>query len=260
MGRLVQPLVQPLRQRLVPVGPSSGAGGGGSTVPSWVEALRAPSGDLPLFAYNFANGGSGQGWDGTNNATLTVAQTWEAAPWGSWNTTSIIDGLGLSDTGQSPVTKTGILPGSTLAGATLLVEARVYGDATIDTGGWVFAHLVDLPGDNGEGGADLRWSAALDRNVLSVTSADGLPGVNDTITGKVSRVRGVVNYTVDGNDLVGSANGRTNVTGPGAVRVDGPNTVAPQNNGGGTDIPVYLTLVAVYALQSPTALPTLSAL
>lgn len=118
------------------------------SVPAWVEALRAPSGDLPLIVTDFENN---RGWNAGAECTLSSLLV-ENLAWGQFNPTSIVAGKGLtafqSDQIGSPVL-TADTSGLWVTGYTYMVETSVPADAT-DCGGSGTLTAFDDPDFNFE--------------------------------------------------------------------------------------------------------------
>lgn len=233
-------------------------------IPAWAAVIRAlganPS-DL-LFTYNFAAGGEGQGWNNVAEETLALAACWETPFWGGtpFAPSTIIDGLGLGPSAASNATTLAGLIQALPSGGTLFIESKAYVPVTVDTVSQTFVHLVDNPDDNFEGGLDLHDDNGADESYLTLSNGNGSTSIVDTITGKQLILRGACNYTTDGTPIVGSINGRANVNRNGSSVGSAPNTLAIHSTGNATDVPVYLTIVAVFLSQLDSALPGMSTL
>lgn len=234
------------------------------TLPAWIEDLRAPSGDLPVFAYNFAAGGQGQGWDGSLSRLLTVDQAWVAPFWSpNWDPGSIFSGRGLEPNSNPGITPLGLLPASVQgpAGATLRTHAKAFGGATAATVGEVDCNMSNLPNDSNDGNFQVTWIDGAADMQITLGDCDGNVVATDMFGPKTSEMRAAYNYRWDGADLYGSINGRPNVRGAGRLHPDVANCVYSTNtHTGATDAVIYVTIVAVYTPQPLTDLPTLSAL
>lgn len=240
---------------------TGGGRGGGEepVVPAWVTALQAlganPS-DL-VFAYNFV---ANEGWDGVNEELLDD-DMWVrpgaggGAPFGFWDKTYIVEGVGLTPGPNLHCsTPLGLLPASIADGATILLERKFYSGSTLDGQGTL--HLYDYDGDTTDGG--LRLNALGDPN-FEAGNFDGSHPGDDFVAGAMT-LRGVQNILGDGSDIVGSANGRPNVTGAGSVAANPVDAVYVNNSDGyTTDAPWVATLCAVFTTQLAARLPTMSA-
>lgn len=250
------------------LGKASGGSGGG--IPAWAVALRDLASNPTdfLFAYNFATGGTGEGWNNTTQELLTLNDAWQAGspgnPVGGPYLGDIVSGFGIVQAGSGINTGTtvdGTLPNLS-TGATILFQAQAYTPVTSITDARPFLHLVDLPDDNFEGGINLKWDAENDWNQFRLENGNGVPSLVDTIEGKVNSMRGVCNYLLDGSALAGSVNGRPVGTATGSVVSVAPNTLTIDNTAvfGTSDVPVYITIVAVFLLQPEVSLSSMSAL
>lgn len=234
---------------------------GSAGIPAWAATLRdlvSNPADF-LFGYNFASGGTGEGWNNVTQELLTVEQSLAAPPtFGTWSTSFIIDGLGLSANDENfGETLPGVLPPSVSAGATVFMEARTYAPVTTDTGALLRLHVIDAA-DTFDGGLNIRFRGGLDQHDLELEDGGGHIVATDIATPKGTLVRAASNYVVDESDLAGSINGRAVVSGPAELVVEVPPTAVWVGNKSNTDVPVYVTIIAVFALQSAVALPAIS--
>jgi hypothetical protein len=107
----------------------------GLGVPSWVSALKSPSGDVPTIAADFQNG---QYWAGGRSATLADVVT-NNANFNPWNPASVITGLGVvCATTANPVNNNGaiLLPPSLHDGLTYFTKVISNGSPPINNPSW----------------------------------------------------------------------------------------------------------------------------
>jgi len=236
-------------------GNDAGAAGG---VPAWVEALRAPSGDLPIVAYNFAFGGSGQGWggdDGINPTTLTVEECLEAGAY-IWNPATIIDGLGLtaaSDAHPSFVEE--LVPLSIWTNGATLYLQTVPNTPTASRLGFAY-YMWENPNFGFWGAVNHLWSTDMTNNPVEYQGND-FNSTTDTPSPTATTVMKSVLSVYPSSDCKGSSNGGAVVTVPNIPASTTPNYITLE--GGGTANICYAQIMAVYALQPSGDLPTMSA-
>lgn len=239
------------------------------TKPAWVsdlEARFANGAADTLVLYNMAAGGIGQGWDGINQRTLTLAETFEPAPFTTSHLAdNIVDGVGLAPAsdGNYNVTIDGLIPHADLVdGVTTFIEMTTNGVAvTNSTAGWGLCCITDLPDQNNESGIEPRWITSSTDCEVDTSNADGAFTINDTIA-KPTMLRAAANVYPDGSDLEMSVNGRSVVTGPqGTSAVASPTAgIINNHDPGGSDTPVYVTIFGWIKTQPAANLPTPSAL
>ena len=229
----------------------------GGEVPAWVEALRAPSGDLPEFAVNFETKECWGGLGGVDQAVLPITTLESNPEWGEgFDPDAIVLGQGLPLLGANTCPN---LPGSYLSAATLANGATMMMEASItDTPGYVNCSLWD------NGTFSITSNAVLDftphPDVRLLLQGQGGASQADVFTPVGALARAVYSQYFNGTGgLVGSINGRPNISCASTAPAHGGNNCGLDTFDPGT-ADHFCTIWAIYALQPDVDLPAMSAL
>jgi hypothetical protein len=230
----------------------AGDGGGVGGVPAWVEALRAPSDDLPTLAFDFKNS---RYWDGTAESTDPLSCLHEDTDWGAFDVSSITPGLGMgtlgADNNAAPVVNADISASLLATGLTFLIVANAQAGAAFD------CELNQLPDYNTEYAAELFTNGESIPQMQAVNQTDNIVVHWDSPT-VIGTVKSCATLAVAKLDWAYNGTAVASAT-PTVTPSDPWNTICLQTIGTDTVLS-YIELVALYPPQPVADLLTLSAL
>jgi len=210
----------------------------GATGPAWVEALRAPTGDLPVLAADWKNG---RYW--LYDAEAAETDLFEQnTDWGSYSAGSAVPGSGLA--GSNPILTAGA---KTVVGdqCTVLFVAKFSAGNK-----YVSLEYTDLPDYVSQRYAQFCTAGFSSLVEIYETAQDVLVNLDNATTGSSQKMAATVGI----NHFAGSAKGQTP-----ALTAEPETPAKPY-----TDIGIavasgtYLELIAIYEMQPDSDLPTLS--
>lgn len=250
------------------------AADGSPAPPAWVQALQAPSGDLPTLAADFKNGNY---W--ANGALTTLADMfYENTNVGPWNATGVVDDQGLGgnwdvngdpqpDRPPSfPNVATDLIPTAWLtAGATLLMQTFTTAPTTVGQGIGAATFLWDSPDFSILSALEMDYATGGALNQYDSFYINQLANqIDDNITPTPAVCRAVINQVLTLGTMYGSTNGGTVQSQVTTLSIN-PATDLNINcywDNGPTDPhgtgEVYVTLWAAYDLQPHADLATMS--
>lgn len=232
----------------------------GGSVPAWVEALRAPSGDLPVFAADFRNG---RYWNTDAECDFEDLLAPDVN-WGNWNPAELVPGFGLLGYNEEGSNGLVFVPAqaAVLAASGFTAMVEVYaplGSVSTYGNGFVvvaadlpdYNFYIDVCGRNvsEDHGGPVQAHLTLNSGtvVTANTGGDGpgttrTAGTNLISSGAISTLGGAV------------------ATGTDEDPATGLNTLGVYASVGDASDPVYMALAVVYPPQPNADLPAMSAL
>lgn len=230
-------------------------------VPAWVQALAAPSGDLPALALDFKNG---RYWTGTAETTDPLDVLEENTDWGPFDVSSIVADHGLTSVNganSEPVVKSVLTTALLVSGFTGVATTNQADDGSEAYNAFDL-EMVQLPDYTSEYSVEMQSlvnSADPTNSVLSaLNQADNL---TETVPaqdgGGLHKVAATITFdalswAIDGSLLTGI----TPTVAPDPV----PTHIALFNYYNDALSPAsYLELLAIFVPQPDADLPTLSA-